>query len=187
MCGIDDFQQEAFDSFAHGSSAARRQHREPEAAPRHRARPSAAGLQPWGTPYKDHLRRWQSVIAIRIQPDALPYTTDFVDLDPLLAGHQRPRPARHARHLRDCAPTRTGWSAGCRRKAAELLRLMGATSTWPTARFKGVLSSHDLGGARMGEDPATSVVDPDLQVHDTPGCTCSAARCSRRRTASTRT
>jgi gluconate 2-dehydrogenase alpha chain len=54
-------------------------------------------------------------------------------------------------------------------KAAELLRLMGATSTWPTARFKGVVSSHDLGGARMGDDPATSVVDPDLQVHDTPG------------------
>jgi len=46
---------------------------------------------------------------------------------------------------------------------------MGATSTWPTARFKGVLSSHDLGGARMGEDPARSVVDRDLQVHDTPG------------------
>ena len=30
-------------------------------------------------------------------------------------------------------------------------------------------SSHDLGGARMGEDPAASVVDRDLQVHDTPG------------------
>src|SRR4030095_7848011 len=59
-----------------------------------------------------------------------------------------------------------GWMQG---KAAELLRLMGATSTWPTVRFRGVLSSHDLGGARMGEDPATSVVDRDLPGHDTPG------------------
>jgi choline dehydrogenase-like flavoprotein len=28
---------------------------------------------------------------------------------------------------------------------------------------------HPLGTARMGRDPATSVVGPDHQVHDTPG------------------
>lgn len=31
------------------------------------------------------------------------------------------------------------------------------------------MSSHDLGGARMGEDPHASVVDPELHAHDTPG------------------
>ena len=46
---------------------------------------------------------------------------------------------------------------------------MGATKTWRGARFSGVVSSHELGGCRMGEDPATSVVGPDLGVHDTPG------------------
>ena len=30
-------------------------------------------------------------------------------------------------------------------------------------------SSHDLGGCRMGDDPAESVLDADLAVHDTPG------------------
>jgi gluconate 2-dehydrogenase alpha chain len=46
---------------------------------------------------------------------------------------------------------------------------MGATRTWRGPRFTGAGSSHDLGGCRMGDDPATSVVDRHLQVHDTPG------------------
>jgi gluconate 2-dehydrogenase alpha chain len=54
-------------------------------------------------------------------------------------------------------------------KAGEILRAMGATEVWRGLRLGGVCSSHDLGGCRMGEDPATSVVDPGLQVHDTPG------------------
>ena len=37
------------------------------------------------------------------------------------------------------------------------------------AALRGVVSSHDLGGARMGDDPRETVVDRDLQVHDTPG------------------
>jgi gluconate 2-dehydrogenase alpha chain len=54
-------------------------------------------------------------------------------------------------------------------KAGELLRAMGATRVWRGLRLGGVCSSHDLGGCRMGEDPAASVVDPRLEVHDTPG------------------
>ena len=51
-----------------------------------------------------------------------------------------------------------------------LLRQMGATRRPGAARGSAAsLSSHDLGGARMGDDPASSVVDRDLQVHDTPG------------------
>jgi gluconate 2-dehydrogenase alpha chain len=54
-------------------------------------------------------------------------------------------------------------------KAEEILHVMGATKAWRGPRFRGVCSSHDLGGCRMGEDPGTSVVDPTLRVHDTPG------------------
>jgi gluconate 2-dehydrogenase alpha chain len=54
-------------------------------------------------------------------------------------------------------------------RCVEILLRMGATRTWNGPRYRGVASSHDLGGARMGEDPRTSVVGSDLQVHDTPG------------------
>jgi len=43
-----------------------------------------------------------------------------------------------------------------------------ATKTWRASLFTGVLNSNDVGGARMGEDPASSVVNPELSVHDTP-------------------
>ena len=46
---------------------------------------------------------------------------------------------------------------------------MGASKTWRGNRFTGVGSSHDMGGARMGDDPNTSVVNRFLEVHDTPG------------------
>jgi len=58
------------------------------------------------------------------------------------------------------------WMEG---RSEEILRAMGATTTWRGPRFTGVGSSHDMGGCRMGDDPATSVVDRDLAVHDTPG------------------
>jgi choline dehydrogenase-like flavoprotein len=45
----------------------------------------------------------------------------------------------------------------------------GCDATWRGPSFTGVCSSHDLGGCRMGDDPATSVVDVDPRVHDTPG------------------
>ena len=54
-------------------------------------------------------------------------------------------------------------------KAEKILRRMGARKTWRSPPFTGVCSCHDLGGCRMGEDPASSVVGSDLRVHDTAG------------------
>jgi gluconate 2-dehydrogenase alpha chain len=54
-------------------------------------------------------------------------------------------------------------------RCRDILRAMGAARTWDGPRIRGVASSHDLGGARMGDDPRASVVDRDLRVHDTPG------------------
>ena len=156
MCGIDDFQQEGFDSFAHGFVGGRHvQHREPEAAARDRARPAAArpaalGEAVQGPPAELAERHRRPDPARRPGRTA----TNFVDLDPVwrdTSGLGLPV-TRVTYDLHPNEDRLIGWMQA---KAAELLRLMGATSTWPTARFKGVLSSHDLGGARMGEDPAT--------------------------------
>jgi gluconate 2-dehydrogenase alpha chain len=122
----------------------------------------------WGKGYKDHLREWQHWCTIRLQPDTLSYQRNFLNLDPRYRDKSglglplvritydlRENEQRLAEHLEG--------------KAEEILREMGTTKTWRGPRFTGVGSSHDLGGCRMGEDPAGSVVDPELRVHDTPG------------------
>ena len=122
----------------------------------------------WGRGYKDHLREWQHWCTIRLQPDTLSYQRNFLDLDPRYRDKSglglpliritydlRENEQRLAEHLE--------------RKAEEILREMGTTKTWRGPRFTGVGSSHDLGGCRMGEDPAGSVVNPELRVHDAPG------------------
>ena len=122
----------------------------------------------WGKEYKDHLREWQHWCTIRLQPDTLSYQRNFLDLDPRYrdkSGLGLPL-IRITYDLRENEQRLAQHMEG---KAEEILREMGATKTWHGPRFTGVGSSHDLGGCRMGEDPAASVVDPELRVHDTPG------------------
>jgi gluconate 2-dehydrogenase alpha chain len=122
----------------------------------------------WGKRYKDHIREWQHFCTVRIQPDTLSYENNFLDLDPRhrdKSGLGLPL-VRITYDLRENEQRLAAWME---ERSEEILRNMGATKTWRGPRFTGVGSSHDLGGCRMGEDPASSVVDPDLRVHDTPG------------------
>jgi gluconate 2-dehydrogenase alpha chain len=169
MVTLDDFNAADFDSLAHGFLGGASLNVENQQLPLQIARdPLPPDLHPWGPTYQDHLRRWQHIAAVRIQPDSLSYRTDYLDLDP----RHRDRSGLGLPVLRVTTDMRDNehrlqdyMQAQCGR----ILRQMGATRTWNGPRFPGVVSSHDLGGARMGEDSATSVVDPDLQVHDTPG------------------
>jgi gluconate 2-dehydrogenase alpha chain len=122
----------------------------------------------WGKPYKDHLREWQHIAAVRLQPDALPYRANYLDLDP----RHRDRSGLGLPLIRityDLQPNEHRVAEFMEGQAEQILRAMGATKTWRGPRIGGVVSSHDLGGCRMGEDPAGAVVDADLRVHDTPG------------------
>lgn len=169
MCGLDDYVAPGFDAAAHGFVGGATPNVENQRLP---IQISREGIPPdvrsWGLPYKDHLRRWQEIAAVRLQPDSLSYRTDFLDLDP----RHRDRSGLGLPVVRITCDLR----ANERRLAdfmegvgEDLLREMGAATTWRGVRFRGVCSSHDLGGARMGSDPATSVVDASLAVHDTPG------------------
>lgn len=122
----------------------------------------------WGESYKQHIRQWQHLGVIRIQPDTLPYQTNYLDLDPHFRDRNAlGRPAvRITYDLQANEHRLANWMEG---KAEEILQAMGASSTWRGPRFTGVGSSHDLGGCRMGHEPTTSVVNADLAVHDTPG------------------
>jgi gluconate 2-dehydrogenase alpha chain len=169
MWSLDDFIAADFDSAAHGFVGGATPNVENQQLP---IQISREGLPPdvpsWGKGYKDHLRHWQHVCAIRLQPESLSYETDFLDLDPRYrdrSGLGLPL-VRITCDLRDNERRLADWME---REAENILYAMGAARTWRGPRFRGVCSSHDLGGCRMGEDPASSVVDRDLRVHDTPG------------------
>ena len=122
----------------------------------------------WGQGYKDHLREWQHWGVVRMQPEALSYESNSLDLDP----HHRDRSGLGLPVVRvtyDLQPNEQRLADFMEARSEEILRAMGATRTWRGPRFTGAGSSHDLGGCRMGDDPAGSVVDRNLQVHDTPG------------------
>ena len=122
----------------------------------------------WGKAYKDHLRDWQHWSVVRMQPEALSYETNYLDIDP----HHRDRSGLGMPVIRvtyDLQPNEQRLADFMAGQSEEILRRMGATKTWHGPRFTGAGSSHDVGGCRMGDDPARSVVDRTLQVHDTPG------------------
>ncbi len=169
MWGLDDFIAENFDSVAHGFVGGATPNIENQQLPIQISREGLPGdVARWGKEYKDHLRTWQHICPMRIQPESLSYSSSFLDLDP----RHRDRSGlglpliRITYDLQENERRQLLWMGA---RAEDILRVMGSTRTWLGPHLSGVCSSHDLGGCRMGEDPTASVVDPDLRVHDTPG------------------
>jgi len=169
MWGLDDFEAADFDSASHGFIGGATPNIENQRLPIQISREALPpDIRSWGEEYKSHIREWQHQAAVRLQPDTLSYHANFLDVD----SRYRDRSGLGLPVLRvtyDLQENEHRAAEFMETKAEEILREMGATRTWRGRRFGGVLSSHDLGGCRMGEDPASSVVDPELRVHDTPG------------------
>jgi gluconate 2-dehydrogenase alpha chain len=166
---LDDYLADDFDSLAHGFIGGATLGAEQQFLPIQISREALpADVPSWGAGYKAHLRQWQHFGVVRIQPDTLPYRTNFIDLDPRhrdQSGLGLPV-LRITYDMRANEQRLADWMEG---QAETILERMGASKTWRGPRFTGVGSSHDLGGCRFGADPATAVVDTTLQVHDTPG------------------
>jgi gluconate 2-dehydrogenase alpha chain len=165
---LDDFLADGFDSVKHGFVGGATLGAEQQFLPLQISRECLPpDVRPWGKPYRDHILGWQNLGVVRIQPDALPYADHFVDIDPRhrdRSGIGMPLP-RVTFRLRENEVRLASWMG---EQAAEVLEAMGATKTWEGLHFTGVGSSHEFGVTRMGGDPAASVVDPWLGVHDTP-------------------
>jgi gluconate 2-dehydrogenase alpha chain len=166
---LDDYLDASFDCGAHGFLGGATLGAENQFLPIQISRETLPSDVPqWGQEYKDHLRQWQHWGVVRMQPEALSYEDNILDIDP----HYRDRSGLGMPVVRvtyDLHPNEERQADFFEAKCEEILRAMGATKTWRGPRFTGAGSSHDLGGCRMGDDPAGSVVDRTLRVHDTPG------------------
>jgi gluconate 2-dehydrogenase alpha chain len=166
---VDDFLSTDFDSVRNGFLGGGSPGVEMQTLPlRISAELRPPDVPAWGETYKDSLRRWHNKTYIGVQQDSLPYQDNFVDLDPLVRERSAlGLPVVRATYHVHANEQRI--SAYMEDWGEDILKQMGATRTWRAGRFASVGTCHELGGARMGDDPTHTVVDADLQVHDTPG------------------
>jgi gluconate 2-dehydrogenase alpha chain len=166
---LDDFNADNFDhaglGFVRGGSVGTENQLQPISASV-RVPPR---VPTWGHEYKRFvLAHWNSITIVRAQPEPLPHEGNVLELDPTAreATPLRLPRLRITYAIRENERRQTEFLLG---RMEEILRTMGAAETWRGAPTSGVLSAHDVGGARMGDDPATSVVDGYGRVHDVEG------------------
>jgi choline dehydrogenase-like flavoprotein len=93
----------------------------------------------------------------------LPEETNYVSLDPELKDSDGlPAPAIHYRTSENTRRL-VDWNL---KRSMESHLAAGATRTWVTSR--NVTPGHNLGTAKMGDDPETSVVNRFGRTHDVP-------------------
>jgi gluconate 2-dehydrogenase alpha chain len=108
----------------------------------------------------------RSIGTVWAQPDQLPRAGNLIDLDPV---HRDPAGIPVARVTFSLADDdRRRWEFLSAR-ARDWLHAAGARTVWQPPLEPQPLGTHLYGGARMGDDPATSVVDSYGCFHGVPG------------------
>jgi gluconate 2-dehydrogenase alpha chain len=125
------------------------------------------GTPRWGAAYRDfaakYFNRYAGIVA---QTENLPYADQAIDLDPNVRdqfGMPAPRVTYNWRRPNELARIEF-----LTQKLEGIGRAMGATQVWRGILNSGAPGSHHQGGARMGSDPKTSVVNRYSQSWDIP-------------------
>jgi gluconate 2-dehydrogenase alpha chain len=126
-----------------------------------------AGIPRWGAAYRDFFAKYYTRhLAVIGQTENLPYADQTIDLDPNVRdawGLPAPRMTYDWRR-----PNERARIEYVRGKCEEVARAMGAAQVWATPFGQGNPGAHHQGGARMGSDPKTSVVNRYGQSWDIP-------------------
>ncbi|GAA1786828.1 GMC family oxidoreductase [Planosporangium flavigriseum] len=124
---------------------------------------SLAGEEMWGDGSAGRMQDFVRMLQWHVIPEDLPEETNAVSLHPTLtdsdglpAAKVRYRVAENTRKIVDFNLAR----------ALEAHQAAGATKSWVAGR--NFMTGHNTGTAKMGNDPATSVVDRFGRTHDVP-------------------
>ena len=131
-----------------------------------KSRTLAPGVPAWGRDYK----RWihengDSTGQVFAQLEAQPYESNFLDLDPDATDPMGMPVIRVTYSLKENEIKAQEYISA---RLDEILTEMGASETWPgyPPGLGLPVNSHAYGGTRMGDDPATSVVNKYGLAHD---------------------
>jgi gluconate 2-dehydrogenase alpha chain len=120
----------------------------------------------WGVPYKKFLAdNFNSIAWLNPNPETLPYDANFLDLDPT---HVDPTGVPVVRITYDVQDNERRAMRFLQEHASALAHAMGADRVWADAPSRTPFHTHDVGGTRMGSDPAHAVVDGFGRVHGAP-------------------
>ena len=128
------------------------------------------GLPPkaprWGREFKQMLRHYYTrKMAILGSTTSVPLERNNITLDPTLKDEKGRAAIRmtYMDHEDDLA-----MATFLQDRAVEILGAAGAQEIWRDPVEGGTIQAHLLGTCRMGNDPATSVVDKYHRAHDVP-------------------
>jgi gluconate 2-dehydrogenase alpha chain len=120
----------------------------------------------WGRAYKAHVARYYRRTAVlTVGAETLPYEANFLDLDPDV---RDPFGRPVIRITFDTYDNERRLLSYLQDRAVRLLEGMGADRVWRAGLHVEAMGVHDVGGARMGVDPARSVVDGVGRLHEAP-------------------
>jgi gluconate 2-dehydrogenase alpha chain len=131
---------------------------------------SGSGVE-WGPDWKENLRNnWDSYLGMSIQGESLPYDDQYLDLDPNYTDAFGLPLLRITYDFHDNDRRLYAYLA---QRCIEIMEEMAPTSMSSTEELEPYVihayqSTHNTGGAIMGDDPTTSVTNKYGQVWDAP-------------------
>ncbi|WP_306118910.1 MULTISPECIES: GMC family oxidoreductase [unclassified Roseitalea] len=124
-------------------------------------------IRGWGAEYKDYFtENLNRYISLQLLMEPLPYEDNYIDLDPNYTDRFGVPAARVTNRVHS---NEERMGRFIHDRGVEILEAAGASRIWGRAEATArPTMTHDLGGARMGDDPANSATNRYCQVWTMP-------------------
>jgi choline dehydrogenase-like flavoprotein len=123
------------------------------------------GMPSWGPGLKQQLAKYRYTMLVSGHGTSLPREQNSISLDESLVDAWG-RPGIRVTY--DDHPDDLAFAAFLQDRSVEIMEAAGAERIWRLPITPSTIAAHLLGTCRMGDDPATSVVDRYHRTHDVP-------------------